>query len=374
MYMKPYGVPTLQELCSRKIINNYTQNTFKHNDLKNYDSQKTLIDNNSNMNLTGEGSSSSLNLAKSSHTINNNDSQNSNSVNSNINNSRNNNNSNNSNNNSNENVNLVLVDEVNHNVTIIPSENNDSSLSLSSSSSTISSISIANEDSSNHNIEEGINDLEIVEDDENNDEGEVEESNWFNNPLYNHTNNENQNMNIEQENENMNDSDDESENMNDSDDEDIDDINSDVEMDDANNEDDNDGNDSGSDDILKVLVQNCPLINEIKTEKWKQNEEKYINSLPLSSNIQDYLLSHEYCWICGKACFESCIRLYSISRKKNCSLVYFCSKECAEKDIFFEKRVFYYVYPETAEKWWHEKQIEILKNKKLEYLKTKAVN
>ncbi|OUM58505.1 hypothetical protein PIROE2DRAFT_67748, partial [Piromyces sp. E2] len=162
--------------------------------------------------------------------------------------------------------------------------------------------------------------------------------------------------------------------MNDSDDdEDVDDLNSDVEMDDVNNEDENDSNESESDDFLKILVQDTPLIDEIKTEKWKQNEEKYINSLPLSSSIQDYLLSHEYCWVCGKACFESSIRFYTISRKKNCSLVYFCSKECAKKDMFFEKRVFYYVYPETAEKWWYEKQIEILKNRKLGLSKTIAV-
>ncbi|ORX45352.1 hypothetical protein BCR36DRAFT_299712 [Piromyces finnis] len=160
--------------------------------------------------------------------------------------------------------------------------------------------------------------------------------------------------------------------MNDSDNDNfMDELNSDVEMNDVNNEDENENR---NDEFLKKMVHNSPLIDEIKTEKWKQNEEKYINSLPLSSNVQDYLLSHEYCCICGNACFENSIRLYTINRKKNCNLIYICSKECAKKDLLFDKRVFYYVYPETAEKWWYEKQIEILKNKKLEKSETKAVS
>ncbi|ORY21616.1 hypothetical protein LY90DRAFT_676189 [Neocallimastix californiae] len=318
IYMKPHGVPTLLELCSKKIINKYTHNANKAN-LKNYDSQKTLIGTSSSSKEIREVE---VDIALE----------------------------NNRNDEQGENINLVLVDEENHNITIIPSENNtinhNDNDSLSSSSSTITSISMNEEDIIN-------NDLNIGEEEMigNNDQN----LNWLNNPLYTNNNyNSNSSINTPRNSNLTNNSIDTNNNMN---------IEENIENKEEVNNDENhdDINDNQS---LDKLVKENPLLEQQKTEEWKQNEVKYLNSLPISGRVQDYLLSREYCCICGKACFESCVRLYSINRKKDCRLVYMCSVECAKKDSQFNKRAFYHVYPETAQIWWYEKQQEALKSKK----------
>jgi len=424
IYMKPSGVPSLMEICSRKIINKYTQNAYKAY-LKNCDSQKTLIDTPSCSSLNNKSRQDSSSVSRSEslsdinntnlyhhhHHHNNNNNNNQSTINNNTINqnhhgelvvedvdheeemnmidvevqleeigneehvetninrttttttttTNNNNNNNNISNNSNNTINN------NHpylNNSLSSSSTNLSSLSSNNNNST-NSFGINEEEETHHNnsiynnSSSSLNTNNVNNDSNanNNEESiqiEIEEININDDPIIeedNHENEVNQDHNENNHNE---------ENA------------SDMEMDGAHiNEEDGDGNEEedeedeenddnhdeifedamDSDQSLKDHIKENPLRLQQKTDEWKQNELNYINSLPISSRVQDYLLSREYCCICGKVCFESGVRLYSINRKKDCSLVYMCSKECAQKDLLFNKRIFYYVNSDTAQQW-----------------------
>ncbi|KAG4083716.1 ARM repeat-containing protein [Neocallimastix lanati (nom. inval.)] len=337
IYMKPSGVPSLMEICSRKIINKYTQNAYKAY-LKNCDSQKTLIDTPScsSLNNKSRQDSSSVSRSESLSDINN----------TNLYHHHHHHNNNNNNNQSTINNNTINQnhheEETHHNNSIY----NNSSSSLNTNNVNNDSNANNNEESIQIEIEEiNINDDPIIEED--NHENEVNQDHNENN------HNEENASDMEMDGAHINEEDGDGNEEEDEEDEENDDNHDEI-FEDA----------MDSDQSLKDHIKENPLRLQQKTDEWKQNELNYINSLPISSRVQDYLLSREYCCICGKVCFESGVRLYSINRKKDCSLVYMCSKECAQKDLLFNKRIFYYVNSDTAQQWWYEKQLEAVKSKK----------